>query len=211
MPTVLLRDASYGDGAYGEQSRDILDICRGYESAINDVKNNRKLQLTMQKVDEIIGAGEKVIVFAQHTYNCLFPLAEHLAQYNPLLYTGETSIQEKERVKDLFKSSDKHNLLLMSDAGQVGLNFQECRYLIHYQTPVSHAAYEQRSDRVHRIDSQFDNITVMRMVGGDTIEERIEETMQGRRQIASEMGLGGDEYEEYGAITQGDADFFCGF
>ena len=48
------------------------------------------------------------------------------------------------------------------------------------------------------------------MMADGTVEERVEDTMQGRRRMATEMGFG-DEYEEYGTITQEDADFFCGF
>ena len=211
MPEVLLKSHTYDDDVYGRQLFDIDQICKDYAKDIMDASNNRKLQIAMQKVDEIIGSGDKVIIFAQYTHNCLFPLAEYLSGRNALLYTGDTSLPEKERIKQLFKHDKEHNLLLMSDAGQVGLNFQECGYLMHYQTPVSHAAYEQRSDRVHRLDSPFDCITVMRFMCEDTIEERIEETMLGRRQMALDMGLGGQEYEEFGSISAADSDFFCGF
>ena len=213
MPEVLLYSHNYPDSEYGEQQRKIDEICQSHRSVLEKSKNSAKLELATEKVDEILSAGEKLIIFAQHTHNCLIPLAEHLKKYNPLMYFGEMGLEEKERAKTLFKTSPDHNLLLMSDAGQVGLNFQECRHLLHYQTPVSHAAYEQRSDRVHRIDTKFDTIDVIRMCAEDTIEEAVEETMQGRRQIAAEMGLGGDfnEYEEVGAISQEDADFLCGF
>ena len=213
MPEVLLYPHEYPDSEYGEQQRRIDEICRSHRSILEGSRNSAKLELTMEKVDEVISAGEKLIIFAQHTHNCLIPLAEHLKRYSPLMYFGEMGLEEKERVKGLFKASPDHNLLLMSDAGQVGLNFQECSHLLHYQTPVSHAAYEQRSDRVHRIDTEFDTIDIMRMCAEDTIEEAVEDTMQGRRQMAAEMGLGGDfnEYEEVGAISQGDADFLCGF
>lgn len=209
MPQVLLKEHEYQDTPYGQQLKKIDEICHSHRSAIENSANSNKLELVLEKVDELMSAGEKLIIFGQHTYNLLFPLAGHLQKYQPLLFTGEQSAQQKEEVKTLFKTTDR-NLLLMSDAGQVGLNFQECRYLLHYQTPTSHAAYEQRSDRCHRISSEFASVTIMRMVGLDTIEERIEDTMQGRRAMAQEMGFVG-EYEEVGAITQSDADFFCGF
>ncbi len=210
MPQVLLLPHEYADSPYGEQLRHIDAICGRYTKHIMEPKNNAKLQLVEDKIGEILSEGEKAIVFAQHTHNCLFPLAMHLSKHKPLVYCGETPIEEKERVKTAFKGNGG-NLLLMSDAGQVGLNFQECRYLLHYQTPISHAAYEQRSNRISRIDSEFDSISVIRFVCDGTVEERIEDTMQGRREMAGEMGLGGEEYEEVGTITESDADFLCGF
>lgn len=210
MPEVLLKQHAPMEGPYGEQQERIDAICQRHASAIRDSANSAKLELVREKVEEITSSGEKLIIFAQHTHNCLFPLARHLEAYSPLLYTGEQSDAEKEAVKGEFKSNPDRRLLLMSDAGQVGLNFQECRYVLHYQTPVSHAAYEQRSDRIHRIDSDFDSVTVFRLMARGTVEERVEDTMQGRRMMAVEMGLSG-EYEEYGQVTQADADWFCGF
>lgn len=209
MPTVLLREPPDEGTAYSDQAREIYRICMKHEAALSDLKNCAKLELVEDKVAEIVESGQKVLLFAQHTNNCLYPLGERLKRFDPLFYTGDVSLQDKERVKAAFKGSDDRNLLLMSDAGQVGLNFQECRYLIHYQTPTSHAAYEQRSDRISRVDSEFDTITVMRFVAPGTVEERVEETMQGRRQMASEMGFG--EYEEAGVISAADADWLAGF
>lgn len=211
MPEVLLNPHVYDGSEYGRQLAKIDEICHSYRRVLEGSANSAKLELATEKVDEIIGSGEKVIVFAQHTHNCLLPLASHWAAYDPLVYIGEgMTPDQREGVKRSFKEDGSKKLLLMSDAGQVGLNFQECRYLLHYQTPTSHAAYEQRSDRVHRIDTEYDSVTVMRMMADGTVEERVEDTMQGRRRMATEMGFG-DEYEEYGTITQEDADFFCGF
>lgn len=210
MPEVMLHTHEIHEGLWGEQQLAIDAICAQNRSILADSVNSAKLEIVTEKVDEIVSSGEKLIIFAQHTHNCLFPLAEHLVKFSPLVYTGEQSDAEKEAVKSAFKYDPNKRLLLMSDAGQVGLNFQECRYVLHYQTPVSHAAYEQRSDRVHRIDSAFDGVTVFRLMASGTIEERIEDTMQGRRMMAVEMGLS-SEYEEYGTVTQADADWFCGF
>lgn len=213
MPERLLADIPYDpDTPYGVQAEKVLEICARYGSRLERSKNSNKLQFVTEKVGELLDAGEKVIVFGAHTHNCLFPLAGHLRErgFDPLLYTGESSEDERTRVRDLFKTTPNHNLLLMSDAGQMGLNFQECSNIIHYQTPTTHAAYEQRSDRVSRIDSQADFVNIYRMVTMGTVEERIEETMQERRRTSEQMGFGA-EYSEFGAVSQADADFFCGF
>ena len=211
LPQALLFQHQYDDTEYGDQLRHIDEICRRYEKHLMDDKQCSKLELVLDKIQEIAEAGEKVLVFAQHTSNCLYPLGERLkkAKLDPLFYTGDVSLEDKERVKTAFKTDPKRQVLLMSDAGQMGLNFQECRYLIHYQTPVTHAAYEQRSDRIHRLSSEHSTVDIMRFMGEDTVEERIEDTMQGRRQLATEMGFG--EYEEVGIISPEDADWFSGF
>ena len=210
MPVSLLYEHLIDPATeYGMQQNFIDEICRAYSDVIMDCKENMKLALVQDKVSEIVDAGEKAIIFAQHTHNCLYPLGEQLKGFNPLFYTGDVPAEQKEMVKSVFKGDPSRQLLLMSDAGQVGLNFQECRYVIHYQTPITHAAYEQRSDRVHRVDSEFDSIDVMRFMALGTVEERVEETMQGRRRMAADMGFG--EFEEVGSISAEDADWFAGF
>lgn len=131
---------------YVEQLRGIDGIVGRNRQALAGSRNCAKLELATEKVGELLDAGEMVVVFAQHTHNCLLPLADHWRSWRPLLYTGEQGEAEREEVKASFKSGERR-LLLMSDAGQVGLNLQECRYLLHYDTPTSNAAYEQRSDR----------------------------------------------------------------
>jgi SNF2 family DNA or RNA helicase len=210
MPEAML-DVPIPDGLspYSEQAMRIREICEAKRNVLSQSKFSSKLALVTEKVDELVSAGERVIIFANHTRNCLFPLAAHLAKMGPLLYVGGMSEQERVEVRDAFRSG-RSRLLLMSDAGQVGLNFQECSSLIHYQTPITHAAYTQRSDRVHRIDSKSDRVDIYRMVTGGTVEERIEDTMQGRRELAETMGFGMD-FEEYGSISGADASWLCGF
>ena len=213
MPEALanaLRQKADEDTLYGRQlamvQRVIEDTRRRWEGS----KSSNKLEAATEKVDELLSAGERVIVFGAQTDNLLFPLARHWKAWSPLLYVGGMGQGELDEVSSRFKSGERR-LLLMSDAGQMGLNFQECRNIVHYQTPVTHAAYVQRSDRVHRIDSEFDSVDVYRFITLDTIEERVEATMQGRRRVSEEMGLS-SEYEEFGPqASLGDADFFCGF
>ena len=205
MPETLLRKHEYADTPYGFQLQHIDQICERYRQHILDRKNCAKLQLATEKMDELMRAGEKVIVFARHTHNCIIPLADEWKAWKPLLYTGEQSQGERDEIKRLFKQSCDRNLIIMSDAGQVGLNFQEARYLMHYDTPTSHAAYEQRSDRLHRIDSTFDSVTIIRFMGLDTVEEAIENTMWGRYELSQQAGFQGSEYQEVPALSEGDA------
>lgn len=212
MPQVLLgMKPPKGNSPYAVQARRIAEICQAHAKDIDDSQNSAKLALVIEKVDQIISSGEKVIIFAEHTNNCLIPLAQHLSKIQfPLMYHGGMTQNERDESIRRFMSDEREGLLLMSDAGQMGLNLQVCRNVIHYQTPITHAAYTQRADRAHRISSEFQSIDVYRMVTEGTIEERVEDTMQGRKKLAEQMGMGG-EYEEYGTISNADADWLCGF
>ena len=214
MPEVLLNDDiwQYNGGIffYKDQLEHIHQIVQKYAKDLVDSKNSEKLQKAEELVDQIIGGGEKLIIFAQHTNNCLIPLANHLKQYKPLLYTGEQSAKERKVIGDAFRHDKNYNLILMSDAGKEGIDLPEGRYLIHYDTPSTYSAYNQRSDRIHRISSQHNHVTIYRFVTRETIEERIEDTMAGRRALAQDMGIG--EYEIAGENdTMKNIDYILGF
>lgn len=214
MPEVLLNNECWkydGDNPYyAKQLNDIQKIVEKYKDDLIDSKESEKLKKTEELVDQIISSDEKLIIFAQHTNNCLIPLANHLKKYKPLIYTGEQTTKEKGAIANAFRTSKDHNLLLMSDAGKEGVDLPEGRYLIHYDTPPTYSAYTQRSDRIHRISSRHNCVTIYRFKTKDTIEERIEEVMEGRRQLAQTIGIG--EYEVAGENDiMNDMDYILGF
>ena len=173
-------------------------------------KNSEKLKATEELVDQIMGGGEKMVVFAQHTHNCLIPLSKHLERYRPLMYMGGQTDAQRGVIERSFREGSTYNLMLMSDAGREGIDLPEGRYLLHYDTPPLHSRYQQRSDRIHRISSKHDCVTIYRFVTRDTIEERIEETMAGRKALAQEMGIG--EYEAAGENDMmNDMEYLLGF
>ena len=123
-----------------------------------------------------------------------------MKEFGPLYYTGDTSAQDRQAVLTTFKNSPCHNLLLMSDAGSMGLNIPEATSVIHLQTPYDYATYVQRSSRVHRLTSAKGFVSIYRFVTEDTIEERIEVVLQDRREVSESVGLlDMAEYEELGS------------
>lgn len=214
MPEVLLEEGIYeysGENPfYFEQLRRIREIVMRHADDLAGSKNSEKLKATEELVEQIVGGGEKMIVFAQHTHNCLIPLSEHLSGYRPLMYMGGQTDAQRGVIERSFREGGNYNLMLMSDAGREGIDLPEGRYLLHYDTPPLHSRYQQRSDRIHRISSKHDCVTIYRFVTRGTIEERIEETMAGRKALAQEMGIG--EYEAAGENDMmNDMDYILGF
>ena len=214
MPEVLLMEDVWryeGDNPFwDEQLREIRRIVQRHAPELAGSKNSEKLKATEELVDQIMGGGEKMVVFAQHTHNCLIPLSKHLERYRPLMYMGGQTDAQRGVIERSFREGSAYNLMLMSDAGREGIDLPEGRYLLHYDTPPLHSRYQQRSDRIHRISSKHDCVTIYRFVTRDTIEERIEETMAGRKALAQEMGIG--EYEAAGENDMmNDMEYLLGF
>ena len=166
-----------------------------------------KVDALIQLFDEIVEAGEKVIVFCRLTNNGLIPLAEHLGRFQPLLYHGGMTAAAQELVIESFKNDPGRQVLLMSDAGKEGLNLKVARYVIHFDTPFLWTHYVQRSDRVHRIDSAEDSVTIYRFETLGTVEERIEQTMSERRQMSATLGLGGEFEDGAEVVAQEDLEY----
>ena len=82
-----------------------------------------------------------------------------------------------------FVKSDRHHVLLMSyGAGSVGLNLQFCRYVFLFDRWWNPAVEDQAINRAHRIGADGP-VTVTRMLTLGTIEERIHQVLEEKRQL----------------------------
>lgn len=106
-------------------------------------------------------------------------------------YHGGMTRGEKERQKQRFKDGEAQ-ILLLSDAGARGINLPEATYVAQFEPPTTHAIYEQRMNRNHRIDSDKPSVTSMLMVALDTIDEGLANLMLSRN-AASDVVLGDGE------------------
>lgn len=151
---------------------------------------SNKFEQVINKIEEIRSQGDKVVVFTQWTNLSLFPFSrmldkrniKHVQHYG----TGMTT-RAAQQAQDTFKSDPSVTVFLSSDAGSHGLNFQEARYVIHIEGPQSFELLKQRSDRIDRIDSYFDELTTYLFLTEGTVEERIWKVNNWRRQLASNI------------------------
>ena len=96
-----------------------------------------------------------------------------------------------------FNESKTDELIIMTDAGSVGLNLQSATYVIHYDDNYSNAVMKQREDRAHRT-GQKNVVTVVRFICKDTVEDRVrlilEQKISVNNNVLDEgVGSGGDE------------------
>lgn len=154
-----------------------------------------KIEETQRIINNIQEQGDKALLFCQFTHNCLLPLAQYLEKFDPMIYYGEMTNKEKEATELEFQSNNSKKLLMLSDAGREGLNFPQGSYVINYDTPTLYTRLVQRSERVSRIDSEKKVTFSIRFMYINTVEEKIEQSMQERRQMSASMSLGG-EFED---------------
>jgi SNF2 family DNA or RNA helicase len=141
------------------------------------------MQADMQEVAE---CGRKAIVFSQWV-EPLETLAEALRPFGPLLYHGGVPQRDRQPVLDRFRSDPgKHVLLMSYGTGSVGLNLQFCNYVFLFDRWWNPAIEDQAINRAHRL-GQKAPVFVTRFVSQNTIEGRIAEVLEKKRQLFNEL------------------------
>jgi len=149
-----------------------------------------KLDRLTEMLAEVVAEGDSALVFTQYAVMGRL-LAEHLGKEvnGGLLYLdGSTPRTGRERIVDTFQSPDgQPRVLVMSlRAGGLGLNLTNASHVFHFDRWWNPAVEDQASDRAHRI-GQTRVVQVHRLVCAGTIEERIDQLIAGKRDLATRI------------------------
>ncbi|MCR9291664.1 MAG: DEAD/DEAH box helicase [bacterium] len=145
-----------------------------------------KLERLEADLEEIAASRKKAIVFSQWV-GTLQRLAEPLARFGPLQYHGQIPSARRDAVIQQFKEDPSKHLILMSyGAGSVGLNLQFCEYVFLFDRWWNPAVEDQAVNRAHRIGAAGP-VTVTRMMTADTIEQRIHEVLEEKRELFNQL------------------------
>jgi SNF2 family DNA or RNA helicase len=145
-----------------------------------------KLDLLLSNLAEVAANGRKAIIFSQWV-EPLVKLAEALQEFGPLQYHGRVPHGQRQAVLDQFKSDPTKHVILMSyGTGSVGLNLQFTNYVFLFDRWWNPAIEDQAINRAHRL-GQKDTVFVYRFVTPGTIEERIAEVLERKRQLFNDL------------------------
>src|SRR4051812_9673691 len=145
-----------------------------------------KLERLTADLEEVAASGKKAIIFSQWV-KCLEILAHQLRRFGPLQYHGKIPSKQRDSVLKQFKEDKSKHVILMSyGAGSVGLNLQFCEYVFLFDRWWNPAVEDQAINRAHRIGAAGP-VTVTRMLSWATIEERINEVLEHKRQLFAQI------------------------
>jgi len=145
-----------------------------------------KLERLEADLEEVAASGQKAIIFSQWV-STLEVLGERLAKYNPLFYHGGVASNKRDGVIDQFKNNPKNKVILMSyGAGAVGLNLQFCHYVFLFDRWWNPAVEDQAINRAHRLGVK-QPVTVTRMMSLETIEQRIHDVLEQKRELFNNL------------------------
>ncbi len=143
-----------------------------------------KVQAFAELAAELAANGHKALVFSQFV-DFLALLREPLdaAGIGYQYLDGATPAAERTRRVNAFQRGEGTLFLISLKAGGFGLNLTAADYVVIADPWWNPAAEDQASGRAHRIGQQRP-VTVYRLVSSGTIEERIVELHQRKRELA---------------------------
>lgn len=145
-----------------------------------------KLDQLVADMEEIAASGRKAIVFSQWVQS-LEKISSRLERFGPMQYHGRIPSKQRDRVIQQFKEdASKHVILMSYGAGSVGLNLQFCEYVFLFDRWWNPAVEDQAVNRAHRIGAAGP-VTVTRMMAADTIEQRIHDVLEQKRELFNQL------------------------
>ncbi|WP_295624898.1 DEAD/DEAH box helicase [uncultured Corynebacterium sp.] len=137
-------------------------------------------------VDEAVLAGERVLVFTQYTTfgSMLQPwLSDRLGVEVPFLHGGVSRAARHRMVGEFNADGGAPVMILSLKAGGTGLNLTAANHVVHVDRWWNPAVEDQATDRAHRIGQRRD-VQVHKLVAKGTIEERIDQVIAGKVDLA---------------------------
>ncbi len=160
-----------------------------------DASRSGKCLRLVDMLDEIIAEGDRVLVFTQFRQmgHLLQRMLRHRLGRDVLFLHGGTTQPQREAIIESFQKTDHAPVLLLSlKAGGVGLNLTAATHVFHFDRWWNPAVENQATDRAFRI-GQKKNVLVHKFVCRGTIEDRIDQLIESKRQLVKDVLEGGAE------------------
>jgi superfamily II DNA or RNA helicase len=149
-----------------------------------------KLDRLEELLVDIVTAEHKALVFSQWT-SMLDRVEPRLRALGIDWVRLDGSTRDRQTVIDKFQADDGPPVFLLSlKAGGTGLNLTAADYVVHLDPWWNPAVEQQATDRAHRI-GQDKPVVSCRLIAEGTVEERILELQEAKRDLA-DAALGGE-------------------
>jgi SNF2 family DNA or RNA helicase len=144
-----------------------------------------KLERLAELLQQLKDAGDrKIVLFSEWTtmLNLIEPLMDDIGIHFVRL-DGSVPQKKRQQLVHQFQNDENCDAIIMSSAGNTGLNLQAANTVINVELPWNPAILEQRIGRAHRMGQQRP-VQVYLMVTEETIEERLLSTLSAKHDLA---------------------------
>lgn len=160
---------------------DLLEMARELRYQANSLpKDDPKLEQLLNVVHDSLaeeGSG-KLLIFSFFIHTLIY-LKKYLkdAGYRVAFVYGKVKDSERERLRERFRLPREEELaidiLLSSEVGCEGLDYEFCDRLVNYDIPWNPMRVEQRIGRIDRYGQKSDKVQIFNFITPGTVEERI--------------------------------------
>jgi len=151
--------------------------------------NDSKVEALFDHLPEFIAsaAGGKILLFAFYRRTIIY-LERRLkeAGYTVYVIHGGIGSAARQGIMERFQADEDPAILVSSEVGAEGLDFQFADTLINYDLPWNPMKVEQRIGRIDRYGQASPRVRIVSLVLDDTIETRILERLYARIRIFEE-------------------------
>jgi len=163
-----------GDGGWGEE-------------------DSGKLARLREIAEVVASKQEKMLIFTQFRETTA-PLAGFLGSVfgaPGLVLHGETAVKNRKELVRRFQEDETERFFVLSlKAGGSGLNLTAASHVVHFDRWWNPAVENQATDRAFRI-GQKKNVLVHKFVCRGTVEEKIDELIESKKQVSQDVLEGG--------------------
>lgn len=146
---------------------------------------DRKLEALDQELEALFSEqpDQKVLIFSQYKDTIEMIRSRIASKLRVEVFHGDMDRREKDEAADAFR---KHvQVLVSSEAGGEGRNFQFCHIVFNYDLPWNPMRIEQRIGRLDRV-GQKHNVLIYNFGVQGTLDERILDVLEKRIQVFTE-------------------------
>ena len=164
---------------------------------IIDPSRSGKCVRLLEMLDELLSEGDQALIFTQFRQmgHLLSGMLRHeLGREVLFLHGGTPQGQRQKMVEQFQEATGKHPILMLSlKAGGVGLNLTAANHVFHFDRWWNPAVENQATDRAFRI-GQTRTVQVHKFVVRGTLEERIDEMIESKTELAENIIGAGERW-----------------
>jgi len=155
-----------------------------------------KLARLGEMIEETLEVGDRSLIFTQFSEMGQI-IRKHLQEtygVEVLFLHGGTAKKQRDLMVERFAAPDGPRIFLLSlKAGGTGLNLTSASHVFHFDRWWNPAVENQATDRAYRI-GQTRNVQVHKFVCGGTLEERIDEMIERKKEVAGRVVSTGEAW-----------------
>ncbi|AFZ43127.1 SNF2-related protein [Halothece sp. PCC 7418] len=167
------------------------------EKVLDSAQRSGKLLRLVEMLEELTAENDRALIFTQFAEWGKLLQAYLQKQFNcdiPFLY-GATRKQQRQEMVDRFQNDpDAPPFFILSiKAGGTGLNLTRANHVFHIDRWWNPAVENQATDRAFRI-GQKQNVQVHKFISTGTLEERINQMIESKKQLAEQTVDAGEDW-----------------